>query len=234
MQNGKRIKTQALYCMLRGACWHPAQTVSFAPPEGFMDVDRSDKPAAAAIAATAAAAAAAPEATASSDAANSEAALANVAASLENVKSVIRSGAADRYQVIDMLTNLLRETLQVGWRFCSSIHFCTVTSCRHGSPHSWIILDNVELPSVGCFHGCWAMQSDKPLSQSMRTGVQFFVTAWLLLCSMHVVLIAGHSWSDWAGSHAPGSRRQEEGPCGRAGRRCRHHRPFHRRVAELL
>jgi len=86
-----------------------------------MDVDRSDKPAAAV-----AAAAAVPEAAASSDAVNSEAALADVAASLENVKSVIGSGAADRYQVIDMLTNLLRETLQVSWRSCSTIHLRTV------------------------------------------------------------------------------------------------------------
>lgn len=40
-------------------------------------------------------------------------ALQEVAASLASVKSAIRSGAADRNQVIDMLTNLLRETLQV-------------------------------------------------------------------------------------------------------------------------
>ncbi len=80
------------------------QTVSFAPPEGFMDVDRSDK-------ATAAVSGAVPSA---SDA-SSGAALADVAASLANVKKVIRSGAADRYQVIDMLTNLLRETLQVSY-----------------------------------------------------------------------------------------------------------------------
>lgn len=41
-------------------------------------------------------------------------ALQEVAASLASVKGAIRSGAADRNQVIDMLTNLLRETLQVG------------------------------------------------------------------------------------------------------------------------
>ncbi|CAL8465566.1 g5102 [Coccomyxa elongata] len=84
---------------------HPAagsaQTVSFAPPEGFMDVDRSDK----------LVAAAGGTASSSGDA-NSGAAMQVVTASLANVKSVIRSGTADRYQVIDMLTSLLRETLQ--------------------------------------------------------------------------------------------------------------------------
>ena len=40
-------------------------------------------------------------------------ALQDVATNLASVKSAIRTGAADRNQVIDMLTNLLRETLQV-------------------------------------------------------------------------------------------------------------------------
>ena len=70
-----------------------------------MDVDRSDK--------SSAVAAQPSEGVPSSADANSGAALQDVAASLANVKNVIRSGAADRYQVIDMLTNLLRETLQV-------------------------------------------------------------------------------------------------------------------------
>ena len=66
-----------------------------------MDVDCSDKPGAAGGTAS------------SSGDASSGAAMQVVTASLANVKSVIRSGAADRYQVIDMLTSLLRETLQV-------------------------------------------------------------------------------------------------------------------------
>lgn len=45
--------------------------------------------------------------------ASPKSALREVAASLASVKSAIRSGVADRNQVIDMLTNLLRETLQV-------------------------------------------------------------------------------------------------------------------------
>ena len=81
------------------------QNVSFAPPEGFMDVDRSDK--------SSGAVAPASGGVPSSADASSGTALQDVAASLANVKNVIRSGAADRYQVIDMLTNLLRETLQV-------------------------------------------------------------------------------------------------------------------------
>ena len=92
--------------MLTSVSGMPVQTISFAPPEGFMDVDRSDK--------SSAVAAQPSEGVPSSSAdANSGAALQDVAASLANVKNVIRSGAADRYQVIDMLTNLLRETLQV-------------------------------------------------------------------------------------------------------------------------
>lgn len=79
-----------------------------------MDVDRSDK----LVTATGGTAS-------SSGDANSGAAMQVVTASLANVKSVIRSGAADRYQVIDMLTSLLRETLQVSQHspvvvYCSS------------------------------------------------------------------------------------------------------------------
>ena len=82
------------------------QTVNFAPPEGFMDVDTS-----------------APKERRGSTAesitsAGATSALQEVAANLANVKSAIHSGAADRNQVIDMLTNLLRETLQVRHDFC--------------------------------------------------------------------------------------------------------------------
>ena len=49
-------------------------------------------------------------------------ALQDVAANLASVKSAIKTGAADRNQVIDMLTNLLRETLQV--RPPLLIHMC--------------------------------------------------------------------------------------------------------------
>ncbi len=78
------------------------QNVSFAPPEGFMDVDT-----------TAAKGRTSPiSEPATSPSATS--ALQEVAANLASVKSAIRSGVADRNQVIDMLTNLLRETLQVG------------------------------------------------------------------------------------------------------------------------
>ena len=77
------------------------QNVSFAPPEGFMDVDT-----------TAAKGHTSPiSEPATSPSAKS--ALQEVAANLASVKSAIRSGAADRNLVIDMLTNLLRETLQV-------------------------------------------------------------------------------------------------------------------------
>jgi hypothetical protein len=82
------------------------QTVSFAPPEGFMDVDTSgprERKGSTAESITSAVA---------------SSALHEVAANLANVKSAIRSGAADRNQVIDMLTNLLRETLQVNQSFC--------------------------------------------------------------------------------------------------------------------
>lgn len=72
------------------------QSVSFAPPEGFTNVDTwavviSKSP---------------PSEPATS-------ALQEVAAGLASVKSAIMSDAADRNQAIDMLTNLLRETLQV-------------------------------------------------------------------------------------------------------------------------
>ena len=81
------------------------QTISFAPPEGFMDVDTS--------------AAKERKGTAESIAsAGATSALQEVAANLANVKSAIHSGAADRNQVIDMLTHLLRETLQVREYLC--------------------------------------------------------------------------------------------------------------------
>lgn len=87
------------------------QTVSFAPPEGFMDVDTSapkERKGSTAESITSAVA---------------SSALQEVAANLANVKSAIRSGAADRNQVIDMLTNLLRETLQVSHDLlCNSLH----------------------------------------------------------------------------------------------------------------
>ncbi|CAL5221786.1 g4040 [Coccomyxa viridis] len=72
-----------------------SQSVSFAPPEGFTNVDTwavviSKSP---------------PSEPATS-------ALQEVAAGLASVKSAIMSDAADRNQAIDMLTNLLRETLQ--------------------------------------------------------------------------------------------------------------------------
>lgn len=59
-------------------------------------------------------------------------ALQDVAANLANVKSAIKTGAADRNQVIDMLTNLLRETLQVRPPSpCSSTCLCqTSMHCR--------------------------------------------------------------------------------------------------------
>ena len=50
-------------------------------------------------------------------------ALQEVAASLANVKAAIKTGAADRNQVIDMLTNLLRETLQVNSCIGRPYHF---------------------------------------------------------------------------------------------------------------
>ena len=78
------------------------QNVSFAPPEGFMDVDTS-----------ASVGSRSPGGSKSPTAEPAMSALQEVAASLANVKGAIKSGAADRNRVIDMLTNLLRETLQV-------------------------------------------------------------------------------------------------------------------------
>lgn len=59
----------------------------------------------------------------STTSAGASSALQEVAANLANVKSAIHSGAADRNQVIDMLTNLLRETLQVRHDFCILCNF---------------------------------------------------------------------------------------------------------------
>ncbi len=56
-------------------------------------------------------------------------ALQEVAANLASVKSSIRTGAADRNQVIDMLTNLLRETLQVGSPLLTHSHTPTDPPC---------------------------------------------------------------------------------------------------------
>lgn len=104
------------------------QNVSFAPPEGFMDVDS-----------TAAKGGTSPiSEPASSPSATS--ALQEVAANLASVKSAIRSGLADRNQVIDMLTNLLRETLQVGVflahhsLFSSPVFSCSV-ALEHMAPN---------------------------------------------------------------------------------------------------
>ena len=87
------------------------QTVSFAPPEGFMDVD------------TSAVGRKSPGAADAASSAGGLSALQEVAASLANVKAAIKTGAADRNQVIDMLTNLLRETLQVSPCFAPLYHF---------------------------------------------------------------------------------------------------------------
>ena len=57
-------------------------------------------------------------------------ALQEVAASLASVKSAIKTGAADRNQVIDMLTNLLRETLQVSSCFAHPNSFHCLVSLQ--------------------------------------------------------------------------------------------------------
>ena len=113
------------------------QTVSFAPPEGFMDVDTS-----------------APKERKGSTAesiisAVASSALQEVATNLANVKSAIRSGAADRNQVIDMLTNLLRETLQVSHDLlCNSLqapcHLSRDVFCVPGSScmDVWMLLSS--------------------------------------------------------------------------------------------
>lgn len=101
------------------------QNVSFAPPEGYKEAEQQGRTRSN------------PDEPSLSRTGGSmgEAALQEVAANLDSVKVAIKTGAADRGQIIDMLTNLLRETLQVlylrlpayipAWSFCCTLNGAT-------------------------------------------------------------------------------------------------------------
>lgn len=86
-------------------------------------------------------------------------ALQEVAANLASVKSAIKSGVADRNQVIDMLTNLLRETLQVGVflalnAFLTSPALSCSIAVKHMALRQFVDIDHA-LPCKAGSHNAW-------------------------------------------------------------------------------